>query len=758
MRLTQRKFAKDAALENKRNKETIARSMKTREIMAKNKAEGAKELKMATANQQRALATLASATNAKIKKTNKHIAVNAAQIKENAKKARQDLDNAMDAFDHKMNNIAAEAAKGRSKLVAQAAAQDKRFRRDANNNIKKVTAETAKNFHDVRDQMAKDHAHADAALSHASARMNAAMNAAKLLQKKRFAQTVQDIAAAKKEANDRVAKFRTSFKTDILHLSGVVSEQTKKLNSRVTQLSQTVTNNRLEQAKVNNQVDKELKNMMKIGNDRYAAHLKKDKELHGLMAKNRAETEKAMTSMSQKFFAAIEGIKAQMAKDRASAEHGLSKATSGLYSTLTANLKAQNAANKALTEATRRAKLDAEAALKDAKEGFTAKVAGLHKTVQKLEQKHNGKIMKLTGVVAQNAIKDAAGRSELRKISAFNKNELKNAVRDATAKGEARAMQIEKKMKDVNKKTRAKLNQRITVEISELNLQTKAARAEMKKQIQYAIKSESELAKQNLKKTVEWAEGEFSKLNANLKAEANKSEGERAALAAKVAADKKHAVEQIDNAVATQNKALLALQQEMHHEVKKTNKVRAEMKANTAAIQASLDAARKSAAAELAAVSAASAARYNEVVQAVKDGVEQARKKSDAKFSAVYIKMGENREHADEALAGAVTTLNDAIAKQSALEDARFSKTVKDIDAARKAAAADVDSARKMMTAGIAKANALAKEAESRVVGEIQDVSAMVVSEKAAQLKVNRIVDGEMKKLLKFSDKSHTAN
>merc|ERR1711998_42097 len=132
--------------------------------------------------------------------------------------------------------------------------------------------------------------------------------------------------------------------------------------------------------------------------------------------------------------------------------------------------------------------------------------------------------------------------------------------------------------------------------------------------------------------------------------------------------------------------------------------------------------------------------------------------KSDAKFSAVYIKMGENREHADEALAGAVTTLNDAIAKQSALEDARFSKTVKDIDAARKAAAADVDSARKMMTAGIAKANAIAKEAESRVVGEIQDVSAMVVSDKAAQLKVNRIVDGEMKKLLKFSDKSHTAN
>merc|ERR1712216_1025448 len=124
----------------------------------------------------------------------------------------------------------------------------------------------------------------------------------------------------------------------------------------------------------------------------------------------------------------------------------------------------------------------------------------------------------------------------------------------------------------------------------------------MKKEILYAIKSEATLAKETLKKTVAWAEGEFSKLNNDLKAEANKSEGERAALAAKIAKEKEHAVGQLDNAVAAQNKALLALTQETQHEIKKTNKrlsahadkmisnaekVRAEMKANTAAIAAS---------------------------------------------------------------------------------------------------------------------------------------------------------------------------
>merc|ERR1712159_518976 len=292
---------------------------------------------MAVTNQQRALSTLAAATNAKIKKTNKHIALNAAQIKENAKKARQALDHAMNAFDNKMNNIEEEAKKGRSKLAAQAIAMDKKFRTYANNKIKEAVAQTAKEFHDVRATMAKDRAHADAALSHASSRMNAALNAAKLLQNKRFAQSVEDIAAAKKEANDRVAKFRASFKADILKLSGVVSEQSKKLNNRVTQLSSTIMNNKLEQAKVNAAADKELKNMVKIGNDRYAEHLAKDKELKSLMEKNKAETQKAMDSMALKFYAAIDAIKAQMKKDRASAEAGLSKETGALYDTLKKN-------------------------------------------------------------------------------------------------------------------------------------------------------------------------------------------------------------------------------------------------------------------------------------------------------------------------------------------------------------------------------------------------------------------------------------
>jgi hypothetical protein len=198
MRITARNFAKAAALENKRQRATMRRAKKTREIMRKNKKENAHNLHMAVLNQQRALSALDSATNARIKKTNQHIAANAAQIKTNAIKARKDLDNAMDRFDKKMYNVNEEAKKGRSKLASDAAAMDKKVRAMINGKIKKQTAFAAQEFQKVRATMAKDRHDADMALAHTTTKMNSALAAAKALQDSRFAQSVADIDSAKK--------------------------------------------------------------------------------------------------------------------------------------------------------------------------------------------------------------------------------------------------------------------------------------------------------------------------------------------------------------------------------------------------------------------------------------------------------------------------------------------------------------------------------------------------------------------------------
>merc|ERR1711998_161069 len=140
MEHTAKTFNKQEALNNARNTATIKRSKKTRDIMAKNKKEYQNNLHMAVLNQQRALAALNSATNAKIKKTNANIAANAAQIKANALKARKDLDNAMDNFDKKMFNIGKEAQEGRSRLVALSKSMDKKVRAMVTLKIKGATA------------------------------------------------------------------------------------------------------------------------------------------------------------------------------------------------------------------------------------------------------------------------------------------------------------------------------------------------------------------------------------------------------------------------------------------------------------------------------------------------------------------------------------------------------------------------------------------------------------------------------------------
>merc|ERR550514_1742418 len=177
MVFVQGKFAAMAKLQNERNKANIARSKHIRAVVEENKKEAKKHLEAQVLTQQRAMATLSSAVNARIAKTNKHVAINAAQIKENAKKAREELEKAVAIFDKKAANARSEAAAGRSKLAAQLEAQDKSLRQWATNKMKVVMAKTAAQFRRVRDQMAADRHAADIALKAASTQMTASMNA-----------------------------------------------------------------------------------------------------------------------------------------------------------------------------------------------------------------------------------------------------------------------------------------------------------------------------------------------------------------------------------------------------------------------------------------------------------------------------------------------------------------------------------------------------------------------------------------------------
>merc|ERR1712093_472601 len=682
------KFAAQAEVQNKRNKATIARSNKTREIMRKNKRQAASNLKLAVLNQQRALAALASATNAKIKQTNKHIAANAAQIRENAKKARKDLEKAMGRFDKKMANVAEQAKKGRSKLAAQAAAQDKAFRNFANNKIRAIAASTAAQFRKVRARMAKDRHHADMMLKAASSRMDAALSAKKALQDRRFAKTVKDISDAKKEAAARVNAARTEFKVGLMKTAATARRQTAKLNARVTTLQHTVTRNKLEQAKVNRNTHAELMRMVKLGNKRYNAHIKKDKELRSLMAKNKAETLRRMKRMADSFNMKMGKIRHQMKKDRRHQANNLRRATNKLYGTLAKNAEMQRAANRKQMAATRRARRDAADSLRQSKALFARRLARMHAVAVKVAKKQQHKINKLTGVVTANAIKSAKGRAMLKSMQSANKRDI------------SRAISVEKKMRSINKKNEAALSAKVSTMISSLrkstsksiyalDMESKAARKALKKEVLFAVKAAAKKAKANLKKSVQWANGRFAALNTVLARNNRKSAASRSRLNRQINREQRRASRAIRNAVASQNRALLALKAETNKKLKKANNkltshanqmaknaraVAAQMKSDVATLQSRIAAARRSAQSHLASADAASVRRYTAALGQINGALAKAKKESNNRFGKLYSRMAKQRKALDTKLASSVRFLNDKIAERAALSDVRFSK------------------------------------------------------------------------------------
>merc|ERR1711988_687827 len=333
--------------------------------------------------------------------------------------------------------------------------------------------------------------------------------------------------------------------------------------------------------------------------------------------------------------------------------------------------------------------------------------------------------------------------------------------------------QVEKSLANMSAKTKASLNMRITSEISKLasnigrsvenlRLQSKNARAQMKKEMLFAVRSAAAEAKNNLQASVRVAKAVFSKVARNEAAAARRSAAARAAIARKLRSSTKAAKRSLRDAVSGLNRSMLALKSETAKKVAKTNRniaayankmranaraVQAAMKANVAALSSKIDAARKSAAAAIRGANAASAARQVTVLTTLK-----------AAMAKAYKQLAKDRAHADAAMGGAVNQINQQIARQAALADHRFSHTVKNIARARAQAQRDVGNARKAFTTSLYRVTSTVKDLETRLSGEIAVVSGEVASNRAQQMRVNRRTGAELARITKLANDRQSAS
>jgi hypothetical protein len=782
MRKTQRHFARQAHLANKRNKATLRRDARTLKRAAHDRRQAARNLKLAVGAWQKNTQAWGAATNARINRMNKAVNANAAQIKNNAKKARKDLERTMNKWDNSVNNFRTESKNARNKLSAQFAAQSKATRAWANNKIKGLVASTSAQFNDVETKMAKNRSEVDAALRHATMRFEASLNAAKALEDKRYAQTVANIAAAKAEANAKINKAKAGFKVALLTLGSTVKEQVSKVNNRIDATAGVVRSNAAAQAKVNANVNAEMTRMVKLGNKRYKAHLKDDAELQNLIAKDKAETDNKLNKMALSFNSALSAVRKTLAKDRAHAEHALRAGTNKVWAALKKNQEMQAKKNAAMEAATRRMKLDAMDAVEKVKQEFRGKISNLGKVVAENDRKADGKIQKLTGVITKNAAKSLKGRQEIAALEAANKKELKHSISQAIAQGEKRAQAVEAKGAKMDKDTQWLVNNKLNGEITKLRdetnasvenlaLQGKEARAQMAKEMLYAIRSAAEVAKADLGIAVKDAQQKMSAFQNKASKAHAKSALERKALKEEIESNAKQVSRMIKDAVATDASAQTALAQETSKAIKKTNtqvdayaaQMRANAKTARAAIKATTDATlkgieeeQKRAKAAVEKFSSKDAARQKQALKFLADQLKIAGAESEKKFGKAWAKMAANRQHADKALATATKGLNDSLAKQAAINDSRFEKTVKDIGAARKQAAGQVAQLRKDFATQIAAVTAEVKATETKLVAEIEKVSGEVENMKAMQVRVNVRTRGELNRIEKLSNDRFT--
>merc|ERR1711981_459707 len=187
-------------------------------------------------------------------------------------------------------------------------------------------------------------------------------------------------------------------------------------------------------------------------------------------------------------------------------------------------------------------------------------------------------------------------------------------------------------------------------------------------------------------------------------------------------------------------------------------KARGQIKALATATVAKVRAEQARASAALEKFTSRDAARQKAALKFAATQLQIAEKESAQKFGKAYEKLADNRARFDKKLGASVTGLNDALAKQAALADSRFSKTVKDLNSARRQATNQVRQLRKDFATQMATVTAEVKNVETRLVGEIAVVSGEVISNKANQMRVNRRVAAELKRVVKVSDSRYSSS
>merc|ERR1711998_629979 len=135
--------------------------------------------------------------------------------------------------------------------------------------------------------------------------------------------------------------------------------------------------------------------------------------------------------------------------------------------------------------------------------------------------------------------------------------------------------------------------------------------------------------------------------------------------------------------------------------------------------------------------------------------LKEAAKESMIKFGKVFVDLAKARAATDAKLAASIRIVTDKIAKRSALYDGRFSKTVRNMKVARKAAFYEVKAAKEGFTTQLFALMEIIQNQETKLQGMIQVVAGEVRTPSAQAAKISQIIKAEVAHIERTVDAGH---
>merc|ERR1719217_204640 len=261
-----------------------------------------------------------------------------------------------------------------------------------------------------------------------------------------FRETVKDLKAARKEAADNVALYRSQFASDLAKVTSTIKLVETELDMNVAKVSAEVQDMKAAQYAVNAAVTAELDRVEELSNSRFTKSKEARGQLRRLMDENKAAAAAEVHKLKEDLEAENAKLRATNAHNKREMAKDLTEASEQYYEALAKQAKAHGDATDALNAETQAAQEISANNLNTAKKNFHSKIVMLTNNVQANHKVAVDNLAKLTGHVNDYAEAAAADRGLLEAETTIMHNDLNKALKVAISKGEARAKAVEQRI------------------------------------------------------------------------------------------------------------------------------------------------------------------------------------------------------------------------------------------------------------------------------------------------------------------------